>query len=344
MNEYTKQCPNSLIKTVYNKVKTLYVFGDIHGDYDLLIDMLKLSQTITINNNDIEWIGGDSVIVQIGDQIDSCRPESNRQCANIDNKKPEDLKVLNLMTYLGTLAEKANGMVISLLGNHEIMNVQGNLSYVSKDNITFHDQDFNTGKKIRKNLFKPGGQYAKILACSRQSCVIVGSHLFVHAGIINNLISYLEKNNITDLDKINLYIKLWLLGINPNIDLNTLLDDQTISPFWVRDLGMLESNLELDNTKCSNIKRTLEFYQINDIIIGHTPQSFMHNKDLNSTCGRKIWRVDNGSAYAFDHFDRELTQTGHSSENRRCQILKITNDNKYEIIYFEDKKIVSKQI
>jgi hypothetical protein len=209
----------------------------------------------------------------------------------------------------------------------------------------FLDKNIETAKNIRKKMFAPGSEYGKILGCSRQSVAIIGSHLFVHAGIIDNLISYLEENNITDLNEININIKLWLLSVNKVDDkLNVFLNDQKISPFWVRELGLLESNLSKDEKKCELIKKTIDFYQINDIIIGHTPQSFMNNTDINSTCGRKIWRVDNGSSHAFDNFDHELTKTGKSSRNRRCQVLKITDDSKYEILYFENDKIITKSV
>lgn len=339
-----KLCPNNSYQTKYPVIKTIYVFGDIHGDYNLAIEMLKLSQTIKITNNDIEWIGGDAYIVQIGDQIDSCRPEPNLKCDEINNKMGEDIKVLELFTYLNTLAEKSGGKVISLLGNHEIMNMQGNLSYVSQDNLLLLDKNISVAKNLRKQQFAPGNEYGNMLGCTRQASVIIGTHLFIHAGIIDKLIEYFEQNNIKNLDEINLYIKLWCLNQNPNIDLHTILDNQNLSPFWIRDLGTLQSNLDLSNSKCDIIKKTIQFYQINDIIIGHTPQSFINNLDINSTCSKKIWRVDNGSASAFDNFDHELTNTGKTNFNRRCQILKISDDIKYDILYFENNKIITKSV
>ena len=53
-------------------------------------------------------------------------------------------------------------MVISLLGNHEIMNVQGNMNYVSYKGLEqFKDEinpetgkKFKSGKEARKYLFK----------------------------------------------------------------------------------------------------------------------------------------------------------------------------------------------
>ncbi len=344
MNDILQSCPSNNFKTIYNKVKLIYVFGDIHGDYDVAISMFKLSKTIDIIDNSIKWIGGDAIIVQIGDQIDGCRPSNNLKCEDNDKNNSNDIKVLNLFTYINTLAQKDGGLVISLLGNHEIMNVQGNINYVSKNDLLLLDNNISIAKQKRIDLFKQGNKYAKILACTRQSCVIIGSHLFVHAGIIDKLISYFEKNKITDLHQINIYIKLWLLGLNPNVDLSVILNDTNMSPFWIRDLGLLHSNLNLDNEKCNIINKTLSFYQINDIVIGHTPQSFLTNTDINSTCGRTIWRVDNGSSNAFDLFDHTLTETGNKSYNRRCQILKIVDDNKYELLYFDNNQIISKSI
>ncbi len=82
----------------------------------------------------------------------------------------------------------------------------------------------------------------------------------------------------------------------------------------------------------------------NNVVNYYNLFHYINNNDINSTCSKKIWRVDNGSSSAFDNFDHELTKTGKNAYSRRCQILKITDDNKYEILYFENNKIITKMI
>jgi|SRR3989344_8728746 len=333
-------CKNNYTDTVYNNIDTIYVFGDIHGDYDLAITMFKLSNTITIENDIIKWIGGKSFIIQVGDQIDNCRPSKNTNCnTKIDkNDTSDDLKILQLFTYINELAEPYGGKVISLLGNHEILNSEGNLMYVSNKNLSSLNSDINKAYELRKDLFKPGNEYGKLLGCTRQACVIVNSHLFVHAGIIDTLLKQLQLNSLDDIENINIKIRLWLLGLFPKDTLTDILDNQQISMFWLRELGNLQSNINKNDPKCNLINNTISILNINDIIIGHTPQSFIHNKNINSTCSGRVWRVDNGSASAFDVLDHELLKTGKKHINRHPQILKIVN-NKYYLIYYNNQII-----
>ena len=71
------------------------------------------------------WSGGNTIVVQLGDQIDNLRN-------NPDYDEPSDIKILKFMTDLHNQAQKEKkGAVYSLLGNHEIMNTK-DLRYVSK--------------------------------------------------------------------------------------------------------------------------------------------------------------------------------------------------------------------
>ena len=75
----------------------------------------------------------------------------------------------------------------------------------------------------------------------------------------------------------------------------------------------------------------LKLFNVNKMIIGHTPQSFLLNKDINGTCGDQIWRVDNGSSSAFDTFDKFYKENGKKHHNRRFQYLEILNDSEYHV-------------
>lgn len=331
--------------TILPKTRRIIAIGDIHGDYELCINLLKLAKVI---NDKLEWIGQDTIVVQVGDQIDRCRPYNGMSCKNkgttIDDEH-SDIKILEFFTNLDKLAQKniPPGKVISLLGNHELLNSQGYLNYVSykglnefieyKDpknpNLTFSDAE-----EARKYSFKPGKQYGKFLACTRLGAVIIGSNLFVHAGIIDHFIKQLTLEKKTDIIDINLKIQKWLLGLIGSDEVNDIISGNTFSMFWNRILGNIPKGVSFeDHEQCSkHITKALQIFNIESMIIGHTPQSFLFNETINSTCSNKVWRVDNGSSKAFDIFDKEKIETGKTSNARKPQVLEIINDNEFNVL------------
>lgn len=146
------------------------------------------------------------------------------------------------------------------------------------------------------------------------------------------MIKEISLRGMEDFEKINIAIRLWLLGSLDQKYIDDIIRGTPNSMFWTRLLGKIPNNIPLENDVCKNtIKNVLKLFQIGSIIIGHTPQSFMFSEDINSTCSGKVWRVDNGSSNAFSHFDSELKQTGKVSNSRRVQYLEILNDTEYYI-------------
>ena len=192
----------------------IYVIGDIHGDINALLNILV--DKIKVLNEKYEWIGGKTVIVQLGDQVDGCR----HNCKFTENDT-DDIAVLKLMTHLHVIASKHGGAVHSLLGNHEIMNVQQNFNYVSKQSngkIPLYEGINGETKYIsRKNAFKQGGIISSFMAETRRSALIIGSWIFIHGGIHH-------KN--ADFKEINFQIYNWLMNkTQDNYQIDMMLND-----------------------------------------------------------------------------------------------------------------------
>ena len=92
----------------------LVAIGDVHGDYDALVAML---QSTGLLDAKLRWSGGNAVFVQVGDFLD---------------RGPKDRQVMDLLMRLEKEAPRRGGRVIVLLGNHEAMNIIGDLRYVSE--------------------------------------------------------------------------------------------------------------------------------------------------------------------------------------------------------------------
>jgi hypothetical protein len=306
------------IPSILPAVRRIVAIGDIHGDWDAMVKTLKLAKVI---NDKLEWNGNDTVIVQVGDQIDRCRPYKytcDNPKATIDDENSDE-KILKFFTELNTKARLHGGRVITLLGNHEIMNVQGNMTYVSYEGF----KHYKDGIKGRREAFEPGAYMAKFLACTRLACVVIGSNIFVHAGIVPGLI-----NNMT-IDEINILVRKWLLK-QINVDnMYNIISSDKISPFWPRVFGSIPP-ISTDHPNCHKyLEPVLHTIQNKHMIIGHTPQIYVNSKiGINSTCNNKLWRIDVGISRAFQVFD----EISKDVINRKIQVLEILNDDIFNIL------------
>ena len=90
--------------------------GDVHGDFD---DLTGILRRVGLIDEQYHWTGGKATFVQVGDLIDR-------------GPKPRD--VLDLMIALEKEAPEAGGRVVLVLGNHEVMNMMGDVRYVTPGN------------------------------------------------------------------------------------------------------------------------------------------------------------------------------------------------------------------
>ena len=116
---------NKKFQDTFDNVRRIIVIGDIHGDFNILITCLKKAKVINSSN---EWIGKDTHVVQLGDILD-------KGGRGIDSsaQSMEEFSIFEFLNYLDTEAEKYGGRVHYLIGNHEIMNIQGDFRYVQSN-------------------------------------------------------------------------------------------------------------------------------------------------------------------------------------------------------------------
>src|SRR5690349_13947042 len=107
--------PAARPQDTFENVQRIVAVGDVHGDYSQLVNVLQAAGVIDRKN---KWTGGKTHLVQTGDVLD---------------RGPDSRKAMDLLMELETQALKAGGRVHALLGNHETMNLYGDLRYVSKE-------------------------------------------------------------------------------------------------------------------------------------------------------------------------------------------------------------------
>ena len=114
--------------------------GDVHGDFDSLCLILRRTGLVDEQNH---WIGGSATLVQTGDLID---------------RGPKPREAMDLFMALQPEATKAGGRIVPLLGNHEVMNIMGDLRYVTPTNYAeFAD---NESDKRRKDAYREYAAWA----------------------------------------------------------------------------------------------------------------------------------------------------------------------------------------
>jgi len=254
----------------------LVAMGDLHGDYDAFQALLSQAGLIDAKGH---WAGGKTVFVQLGDAVD---------------RGPRSRDIVLELQQLQKEASQSGGKVIALIGNHEAMNMYGDLRYVSpadfqtyvtktsealreknfqvnkprleaayrKDNPQITDaevkarfeQQYPLGYFDQRVAWAPNGEFGRWVI-GNPAVAIVGDSLFVHGGMS-------AKYAALTVDQINDQVHA-ALSEKPGAD-KAILEDE-VGPLWYR--GLTE---ETDTSK-QDVAAALKAYGVKRIIIGHTP-------------------------------------------------------------------------
>ena len=164
----------------YNNNRIIAI-GDIHGDYLIFIELLKLAKVIDDNFN---WIGNDTFVIQLGDTLDGKRPN-----IKIDNdflNTTGEIEITELILKLDKKAKIYGGRVISILGNHELYpyyfnnDKSFNDKYVKKVDLKEYKKRF---KMDRFKYYQPGNPGAILLGKTRPLIIQLGKFIFTHGSL-----------------------------------------------------------------------------------------------------------------------------------------------------------------
>ena len=260
--------------TVNPAAPRIVAFSDVHGDIDAARAALRLAGAI---DEEDQWIGGDLVVVQTGDQLD---------------RGDDEREILHLFDRLVVEAARAGGAFHPLNGNHELMNAHLDLRYITEGG--FRDfasviDSLDTGEAAGDSLlaayepeqrgriaaFRPGGPYALLLA-RRNTIVQVGDNVFVHGGVLPEHAAY-------GIEAINEEIRAWLRGEAPAPEWSR----GSESPIWTR----LYSR-DPDDEACRVLGAALDLLGARRMVVGHT----VHPEGITSYCDGRLWAADVGMA------------------------------------------------
>ncbi|MBZ0326117.1 MAG: metallophosphoesterase [Altibacter sp.] len=247
-------------ETVFTDVKHIVALSDIHGQYDLAIELLQKNQIIDEN---LAWNFGQNHLVIVGDVFD--RGE----------------KVNELLWFIYKLEQQAKtqgGRVHFLLGNHEYMVLHNDLRYIHKKYrmtsallemgyVSFYDNNTVIGRWLR----------------SKPTLVKINNTVFVHGGISEAFLSH----NEFEIEKINEIMRASIdvskAGLKSTDFYSIYYGSDSL--IWYR--GYFDDNLS--NAAISDILK-----QINSehIVVGHCS-----NEEVVQLYDEKIYGVDSSIKY-----------------------------------------------
>jgi len=146
-------CPAGQNPYEWTGVEKIIAIGDLHGDYDHFILILKNPKVGLVDEN-LHWSGGKAHLVQTGDIMDRG-----------DRAK----EILDLLIRLEKEAEAAGGKVHVLLGNHEEATITGISlgypDYVSpRQFVSFLSKSFRKAREKQYISRLPAAEQAKVKA------------------------------------------------------------------------------------------------------------------------------------------------------------------------------------
>jgi hypothetical protein len=254
----------------WNGVERVVAVGDVHGDYDGFVEVLRSAGVI---NQKDRWIGGKTHLVQVGD---------------VPDRGPATRKAMDLLMALEKEAAKAGGQVHALIGNHEAMNVYGDLRYTTPAEFAafragnseqvralFWEQQIQglpsppdaaarkkweaehpLGWVEQRVQFGPKGTYGKWIR-SHNTIVKINDAIYLHGGIS-------PRYATMPLNQINETIAAELS------DVTKIKEGSQVTapdgPLWYRGLAE-EEGAAME----AHVNQVLASYGVKHIVIGHTP-------------------------------------------------------------------------
>lgn len=144
-----------------NATPRIVPFGDIHGMLEGFKENLVNSGLV---NKEDEWIGGQSIGIQLGDVID---------------RGPDSEAAWDYLAAIQAKAAKRGGSFVRLFGNHELMLCEGNYSFARAAILSPH----LFARRVKKDILEGKVQFA----------YFDGTRLYTHAGVRSALQQWLMK-------------------------------------------------------------------------------------------------------------------------------------------------------
>ncbi|KAJ3284737.1 hypothetical protein HDU79_007891 [Rhizoclosmatium sp. JEL0117] len=240
--------------------KRIVAVGDFHGDMPQVKKVLRMAGIV---DKDLQWVGGDASFVHTGDVVD---------------RGPDTIQLFQLLQRLYNESQNptATHSVYPLLGNHEIMNLSGDLRYVTEEDYASFG-----GRNQRKQAWSESGWIGKLLMNTLSNVTLeLDGTVFVHGGITPDW-AQLGVDGMNKQVRDAMQRKSWRDPIFGGD-----------GPFWYRGYA-----LDREAVVCKELKKALKYLGAKRMVIGHTPQ--YENGQILSRCNGSVFVIDVGISSAY---------------------------------------------
>lgn len=308
------------LRTRYPAQERLIAIGDIHGDLEKARQSLSLAGLIDASG---KWVGGSSMVVQIGDVLD---------------RGDYELKILYFIEKLRREAVRSGGTIVSMNGNHEIMNIEGDFRFVTKKGVEefqiwadwyrignqmktlcpalenpkdpFHGipsgfrnvkKEFSDGFRARVAALRPSGPISTRFLSRNVTVLVVGESVFVHGGLLQE---HVVKHG---LEKMNVEVSDWINGFKGKTAPSYCRSSDAV--VWLRSF----SHESPDKCDCSTLEHVLATIPgAKRMIMGHTIQRL----GINGVCENQAIRIDVGMSKGCINGSPEVLEINGNSQPR----------------------------
>jgi len=243
---FTVKLKEQIVKSpvTYPEPEKFFVLSDIEGNFNTFTNLLRQHDII---DTQLNWQFGKGHLVIIGDVFD---------------RGNHVTELLWLIYKLEGLAEENGGKVHLILGNHETMNLQGDLRYLNDK----YDKLSELSKQVHDlsytSLYGKDSELGRWLR-SKNVIEVIGNKIFVHGGISAELL----KSKLT-LEEITWYALNAVEKQKDNYLESEKLVMGSFGPLWYRGyFREVENGMPFTE---QILEETLERYNAKYIVVGHT--------------------------------------------------------------------------
>ncbi|TQV89446.1 metallophosphoesterase [Aliikangiella coralliicola] len=234
--------------------------SDIHGQFDLFLQLLKNNNILDKND---KWNFSNGHFVITGDVFD---------------RGPKVTEALWFLYDLEKQAERAGGKLHLLLGNHEVMTLNGDLRYLNEKYL----ETAEITNTAYEDLYAKNSVLGDWLR-SRPVLVKVNGILFAHGGFHPDLAEIeMSAKDVNDLFKQNLVEKELA---KPRYGMGQYLH-KSKGPIWYR--GYFRE----DEISSDELNQLLNHFGATHIVVGHTTQ-----EAIKSVHDGRVIAIDAGMKY-----------------------------------------------